>query len=59
MFLQREGYGQVTTAANLEEALILINELPFDLIISDIVLEDSSGTDLLRHIQNTAFNVRS
>lgn len=53
MFLQREGYGQITTAANLEEALILINEHPFDLIISDIVLEDATGTELLRHIQNT------
>lgn len=53
VFLQREGYGSITTAATLEEALILINEQPFDLIISDIVLEDASGTELLKHIQNT------
>jgi two-component system response regulator HydG len=53
MFLEREGYGQTTTASDLEEALLLINEEQFDLIISDIVLGDSSGTDLLQYIQNT------
>ena len=53
MFLQREGYGKITTASTLEEALLLINEERFDLIISDIVLGDASGTDLLKHIQNT------
>lgn len=53
MFLEREGYGRITTASTLEEALLLINEEQFDLIISDIVLGDSSGTDLLKHIQNT------
>lgn len=53
VFLEREGYGIISTAATLEEALVLINEESFDLIISDIVLEDASGTDLLRHIQNT------
>jgi two-component system response regulator HydG len=53
MFLKREGYGKVTTAATLEEALALINEQVFDLIISDIVLEGASGTDLLRYIRQT------
>jgi two-component system response regulator HydG len=53
MFLKREGYGKVTTAATLEEALALINEQAFDLIISDIVLEGASGTDLLRYIRQT------
>jgi len=53
MFLQREGYGKITTVSTLEEALLLINEERFDLIISDIVLGDASGTDLLKHIQNT------
>lgn len=53
IFLEREGYGKITTAATLEEALIVINEERFDLIISDIVLEDASGTDLLKHIMNT------
>lgn len=53
IFLTREGYGHISTAATLEEALALINEHRFDLIISDIVLEDTLGTDLLKHIQNT------
>jgi len=53
MFLKREGYGAITTAASLEEALALINEQSFDLIISDIVLEGASGTELLRYIRQT------
>lgn len=53
MFLQREGYGKISTAATIEEALALINEKRFDLIISDIVLEGASGTDLLRYIRQT------
>jgi two-component system response regulator HydG len=53
MFLKREGYGKITTAATLEEALAYINEEPFDLIISDIVLEGATGTELLRYIRQT------
>lgn len=53
MFLKREGYGRITTAATFEEALFAINEERFDLIISDIVLEGATGTDLLRHIRQT------
>ena len=56
MFLQREGYVNVTTAATLQEALRAINEKSFDLIISDIVLEGEKGTDLLRHIRETGIN---
>lgn len=53
MFLKREGYGEITTAATMEEALLAINETRFDLIISDIVLEGASGTELLRYIRKT------
>ncbi len=53
LFLKREGYGKISTAATLEEALALINEEQFDLIISDIVLEGASGTELLRFIRQT------
>ena len=53
MFLKREGYGRITTAATMEEALFVINEERFDLIIRDIVLEGASGTDLLRYIHQT------
>lgn len=51
MFLKREGYGRITTAATMDEALAVINEERFDLIISDIVLEGARGTDLLRYIR--------
>ena len=40
MFLTREGYGPVTTASTFDEAVSAIQEQSFDLIISDIVLEE-------------------
>ena len=51
LFLQRQGYEQVLTASSFEEALTTISEHEFDLIISDIVLEGTSGIDLLRRIR--------
>lgn len=53
MFLARDGYGPITTAATIEEALVAIETHEFDLIISDIVLEGARGTDLLRKIRKT------
>ncbi len=47
-FLAREGYGPVTVASTYDEALDLIENNTFDLIVSDIVLEGASGIDLLR-----------
>ena len=47
-FLSREGYGPVTTASTFDEALALIENNTYDLIVSDIVLEGASGIDLLR-----------
>ncbi len=51
MFLAREGYGPITTAATFSEAIEVINSNTFDLIISDIVLEGERGTELLRKIR--------
>ncbi len=51
MFLTRAGYGPVRTAATYQEALTAVHEHDFDLIISDIVLEGASGTDLLGEIR--------
>ncbi len=51
LFLQRQGYNQVLTASSFEEALTAVSEHTFDLIISDIVLEGTSGIDLLRKIR--------
>ena len=53
MFLARDGYGPITTAATFEEAEVAIQTQEFDLIISDIVLEGARGTDLLRKIRKT------
>jgi PAS domain S-box-containing protein len=53
MFLAREGYGNITTAATIDEALLAIKSQEFDLIISDIVLEGARGTALLRKIRET------
>ena len=53
MFLVREGYGPITTASTFDEALVAINEHKFDLIISDIVLEEKRGTDLLCKIRES------
>ena len=51
LFLQRQGYEQVLTASSFEEALTQIADHTFDLIISDIVLEGTSGIDLLRRMR--------
>lgn len=48
-FLTREGYEPVLTVANFKEALALLQKQPIDLVLSDIVLEGSSGIDLLKH----------
>ncbi|MEA2114070.1 MAG: sigma-54-dependent Fis family transcriptional regulator [Thermodesulfobacteriota bacterium] len=53
MILVREGYGPITTASTLEEALAAIKEHKFDLIISDIVLGEERGTDLLFKIRES------
>ncbi len=47
-FLTREGYSPVLTAASLEEAVAILRSEKIDLTISDIVLEKSSGIDLLK-----------
>ena len=47
-FLSREGYGPVNVASTYDEALELIENNTYDLIVSDIVLEGASGIDLLR-----------
>ncbi len=52
MFLTREGYSPIVTAASLDEALLALSHQNFDLIISDIVLGDRNGTDLLREIRD-------
>ncbi|MEN8256946.1 MAG: sigma 54-interacting transcriptional regulator [Thermodesulfobacteriota bacterium] len=52
MFLSREGYGPVEVASTYGEALALIDERDFDLVVSDIVMDGASGIDLLRTIKD-------
>lgn len=51
MFLAREGYGPVEVASTYDEALALIDQHDFDLVVSDIVMDGASGIDLLRTIK--------
>ncbi|MBI5750033.1 MAG: hybrid sensor histidine kinase/response regulator [Nitrospinae bacterium] len=46
-FLLEEGY-KVDTATDYDEALIKISEKDFDLIFTDIILENKTGIDILR-----------
>jgi len=46
--LQRKGF-EVTCAANGEEALALLRERAFDILLSDIHMPDIDGIDLCRH----------
>ena len=56
MFLAREGYGPITTASTFDEALVAIKKQEFDLIISDIVLEEKKGTELLHAIRESGIS---
>ena len=38
---------EVATAANVQDALLLLNHLHFDVLVSDIGLPDGSGLDLV------------
>ena len=51
MLLKRAGYESVTGVSSFDEAVSIIKEKDFDLIISDIVLQGASGIDLLRQIK--------
>ncbi len=47
-FLSREGYDPVLTAADFDQAFATLSSTPVDLVISDIVLRDASGIELLK-----------
>ena len=52
MLLKRAGYESVTGVSNFDDAVEIVTEKDFDLIISDIVLQGASGIDLLRQIKD-------
>lgn len=49
--LQREGYTNVTTAANGQEALDLLYTQPFDLVLLDIMMPEVNGYQVLERLK--------
>jgi DNA-binding NtrC family response regulator len=49
-FLRAAGH-LVTTAGSCREALEQINTTTFDIVFADIILEDGTGIEILRHIK--------
>lgn len=54
--LESEGY-TVTTAASGKEALHLVSENSFDAVVTDIMMPDMSGLELLEIIKRTSLDV--
>lgn len=54
--LQGEGY-QVETAASGMEALRLVSDSAFDAVITDIMMPDMSGLELLEIIKQTSLDI--
>jgi two-component system, cell cycle response regulator CpdR len=52
-FLQASGY-DVALAANGMEALSLLNKQEFDLVLSDVVMPNVNGWDLLDHVSSVS-----
>jgi CheY-like chemotaxis protein len=49
--LEREGYA-VITAADGEEGMKLFQESPFDLVITDIIMPEKEGIEIIMEIKN-------
>jgi sigma-B regulation protein RsbU (phosphoserine phosphatase) len=49
--LTREGYRNLTTAANGREALDLLRSRKFDLVLLDIMMPDMNGYEVLEHLK--------
>ena len=49
--LQREGYGNLTTAENGQQALQLLNTRPFDLVLLDVMMPGLNGYEVLERMR--------
>lgn len=54
--LASEGY-KVTTASNGSEALRQVSENEFDVVVTDIMMPDMSGLELLEVIKSTSLDI--
>ena len=52
--LTREGYTQLTTAANGREALEVLQRQPFDLVLLDIMMPEVNGYEVLERMKADA-----
>jgi len=50
--LQKEGY-QVTVAGDRREAMLSLSRATFDLVVTDMLMPDDGGLELLRTIRQT------
>ena len=50
--LSRSGYANLTTAADGREALVLLHQRPFDLVLLDIMMPGMNGYEVLEHLKN-------
>ena len=53
IFFRREGF-EVTTAADVESALVCVTADEFDVVISDVQMPERSGLDVLRGVKESA-----
>jgi two-component system nitrogen regulation response regulator NtrX len=55
--LSEEGYG-VASAATATEAMVLIQDAPYDVVLLDIWLPDRDGLDVLAEMHQVAVEMR-
>lgn len=51
IFLEKDGYCKISDVSTCEEALEIISTQNIDLIICDILLQDTSGMEVLRQVK--------
>ena len=51
IFLEKDGYCKISDVSTCEEALEIISTKNIDLIICDILLQDTSGMEVLRQVK--------
>jgi len=57
MFLEKEGH-EVSTAADVQEALRTMDEGAFDIVLSDIVMPRTSGIEFLNTIRSSSPHIK-